>query len=134
MEQTYYVAKVTFDLNAPLLKEYCYKTDIPGLVEGDHVVVKTKDSILKIVRVTGCIENTFENAEAVNLATSWIVDVIDMKSHNKRQENAERLKYVKSQLEERKAQMEETVMYELLAKSDPAAKALLEEFKTLNMA
>lgn len=111
-------------------QEYMFKTD-QKLAHGDVVVYEDKNGY-GLATVSTYYENNFNNAKQISMAKAWIVDEVIMINHREKQISATRIKYIKEQLEERKASMEETAVYEILAKTDPEAKKLLKELKTLS--
>ena len=128
------IAMVVFDTYQPagIQKEYAYRTDL-DLQPDDLVVVMVKEDQFKIVQVVAMLDMSLENAVIANKATKYIVDKIDLTSHIKRINAAERMTYIKGQLEEKKAKMEEIAVFQLLAESDPEAKRLLDEMKQLTL-
>lgn len=131
------VAKVKFiqDVNTNYdsfrEKEYNFQTDIEDLVLGDSLVVETVNG-LRIAKFTGYIDLGFGiNLESVTYPSKWVIQKIDLSTHNKRKENAERVEKLKIMLENERKKAAELEIYEILAKTNPEMKTLLEEYKTL---
>ena len=137
MGNTNKVAMVVFDLHQPegIQKEYAYFIDSSlELEKNDVVVVETINSgtpQLKIVKVVSVLENNLENAHIINKANKYIVDKIDLTNHLNRKEKADRLKFIKKKLAEHKEKAEEVAIFEMMAKTNPEAAALLDEMKEL---
>ena len=111
---------------------YNYKiaADIP--VEENYLVVVHSSNGLGLARVIKAYANTFENAEEVGRATAWVVNVVDEQDHANRIKATEKRKYIIQQLEERKAALEATQVYEMLGKVDPVAKKLLKQLSKIS--
>lgn len=110
---------------------YNYKCSIADVIPGDMVVIRNPDGELQVVRVIRVLENNMNNAQEVNKAKKFIVDKIDLAMDKIRHHNAQRVKYIKLQLAERKKAYEEFTIYELLAKDDEDTRELLAEYKAL---
>lgn len=104
------------------LREYAYKTDI-DLAVNDYVVVKS-GGYYKVVQVTKVRGLTHYQE---NQATSWIVCKINTAAHEERLRKQEIAQEIKNKLRKRKEEMEEIMVYKMLAKEDPSIKALLQE-------
>ncbi len=104
--------------------------DIP-VEEGDLVVYHSHKG-MGIGTVKKAFINNFENAEEISKATAWIVNVVDQTDHLNRVKATAKREYILKQLEERKAAMEASQVYELLGSVDPIAKKLLKQLKKLS--
>ncbi len=129
----YKVVKVDYEFNNEFsTKFYNFKMDIDTKVkEGDLLVAESSNG-LAIVKCIEIIENNIKNAMDVKKAKAWIVDKIDYSRQKKRKKATERREYIIQQLEERKAQVDEINMYQMLANMDPTAAKLVEELKQLS--
>jgi acetolactate synthase small subunit len=97
-------------------------------VAGGLVVVDS-DGTFKLAKVVAVFEDHFTNAQKVNKATKWVVDVVNLTAYNARRMADESLTYAKNRLEEKKKALEQVSIYEYLAKTDPEAEALLRIMK-----
>jgi len=129
-----YAATVeNIEKNTPegLVQSYAFKNTNPNIKEGDFVVVNSRNG-LGIGIVVQVIEDTFENAEIVNKATNYVVDKFSVDSIRAVKEAEERRKYLKLKLEEKKAKMEDYIIYKAIANEDAEAAKMLEELKALS--
>ena len=130
------VALVSYDLveDGPNLSTYSFKLgDEVECKEGDLVIVDGKNG-LKIARVIEVMTRSVNPKiiKQFNLAKAWVVCKIEEEKHKQRAEATERKKFILRELEERKEQIEEIAIYDMLAKADPQAAKLLEELKKLS--
>lgn len=131
----YMVVEVSYEIKdseGPAMQTYFFKTDIK-LKAGDLVVVDSTNG-MDLCRVqSNSLERSLDAniITAFNKAKAWVVDKVDITSHEKRRLATERKKFIMSQLAERREAMEETAIYNLLAEKDPEAKKLLEELEKL---
>ena len=131
----YQLVDVTYELEYGdiVLTEYTFKTEIP-VKKGDLLVVESREG-LQLVRAT--IDSyerdlTPEIVTKANRAKAWVVNYVDETKHNLRKEATQRREFLKQQLEERKAAMEEIAIYKMLADSDPEAAKLLNELQDID--
>lgn len=135
---SYKIVKVTYmmpdDIDTAggmLGHTYNFKCDIDvDIVKGNVVAVDSSNG-LGLCTVLEVIPDTYENAAEVQKANAWVVDKINMDRHNAKKTATDRQKWLISKLEEKKKQMAVTDMYALIAESDPEAKKLVEELKSL---
>src|SRR5699024_6514585 len=114
---------VFFDENP--FKSYQFLTDIQDLERGEEVVVDTRNG-LKVATVEGYGERN--HSIPMNIM-KWVVQRIDLDAHKLRLEKEARREELRLKLEERRKEIEEIQIYELLAKEDPSMKEILDEFK-----
>ena len=127
----YNIVQVVFNYNSVgTEKVYNYKNEDYVFKPGDFAVVLVGQDF-KVVKVVEILQNNFENASEVNKATSYIISPVLMENHERRSQAKDRIKYIKQQLAEKQAQMEEFQMYDAIAARDEGTKALVEELKTL---
>jgi len=112
------------------LHNYKIAVDVP--VEENDLVVVHNSNGLALARVLKAYANTFENAEEIGLAKAWVVNVVDEQDHAKRIKATEKRRYIIQQLEERKAALEATQVYEMLGEVDPVAKKLLKQLSKIS--
>ena len=130
------VALVSYDLTEerPVLSTYSFKLgDEVDCKEGDLVIVDGKNG-MAIVRVVEVMARSVlpKVIKQFNLAKAWVVCKVEEEKHKQRAEATERKKFILRELEERKEQIEEIAIYDMLAKADPQAAKLLEELKKLS--
>jgi hypothetical protein len=107
-------------------KEYAYLTDLELEVD-DYAIVDTgsRDGFgyhtVKITQVQGLLEN--QRLSGVK----WIVQVLDVNNHITRLKKQKIAQEIRNQLAERKSALDEILIYERLAKDDPAINKLLNE-------
>lgn len=112
------------------LDAYSFRNEIADLKEGDFVVVQSKNG-LGIGLVTRLLDNTFENSGYANKATAYTVDKVDVTSLIAREEAKARRVWLERELKRKKAEMEDVLIFKVLADSDPEAAKMLEELKQL---
>jgi hypothetical protein len=111
---------------------YYYKIDPSIQVKaGDPVVVDGIGPKVAVVCETFEDEFTQEVIEAKNKADTWIINRIDDTLHRKRMEATERQKYLKMEMQRIKDEFNEMQVLEAIAQSNPDAKKLLEEIKSI---
>lgn len=64
-------------------------------------------------------------------ATRWIVQKVDLDAHERRIAKDKALSAIKKKMEVRGQKMEETAVYEVLAREDEGMRELLAEYKML---
>ena len=110
---------------------YNFKADIDMEIKDDDMVVVEGSNGYGLAKVSAIIDNNVDNAEAVSKAKAWVVSVVDTSMQDQRKEATRQRAYIIQQLDEKKSQMESISVYELLAKSDPSARKLLTELKSI---
>lgn len=104
-------------------KIYEFHTDL-DLVAGDLVVCDN---------ATGFTVGTVIGyKEGRSLARKWIVQKVDLVSHNARLEREKKAANVRAKMELRRKKLEEREVYMLLAKEDEVMRELLAEYDQLN--
>ena len=122
---------VTHNVNDVSLNstEYTYKCDNKLDVKKEDIVcVENKNGFI-LGKVVNVYEDTILYANLSKVATTWVVDRIDITAQAARRVATERRAYVLNKLKEKQEQVETIKMYEYLAAVDPEAKVLLEELK-----
>jgi hypothetical protein len=106
---------------------YYFKTDIKDLKEGDIVVVDSRGvfTIAKVVKTNPTLNSSFE-------VRKWVIDKINTTNYEIRIKKEKRLKEIKKKMDQRKKELQEIQIFELLAKDDEEMRVLLEEFKELS--
>lgn len=124
-----YVIGVKYDDN-PYGTEYDFKyeCEVIDIKVGDKVVVESRNG-LGIATVKTVIRLAV--GEKYEKATAWVVQKIDMTTHNQRKFREKEAKKLKARLDERRKQVEESVVYNLLAQSDPEFAKMLSEYARL---
>lgn len=105
---------------------YVYLIDIENLKCGDYVVVETRGTLSAARFISYTNRNPLDYE-----ITKWVVQKIDMKTHNKRKENHEKLIEIKSKMLERVQELEELNMFEKLSEKDSEMKKLLKDYKKI---
>ena len=104
-------------------KEYAYKANFPVEVEDFVVVAPRGDyTVVQVVRVSDKVNPK---------AAAWLVDKVHTENYEKLLKDEERKKEIREQLDEAKKKMDELLVYQMLADSNPAMKELLDELKNL---
>lgn len=125
------VAKVNFELaegGNPFntAKSYAFLTEIEDLEKNDIVVVDT---------VNGLVLARFLKYDEIGDTTKsikWIIQRVDLSTHNKRIEDARQIEVLKKKMEARRKKAQEIEIYAILAKEDPEMQAMLDQFRELN--
>ncbi|ASR83770.1 hypothetical protein KDJ04_gp37 [Arthrobacter phage Nubia] len=99
-------------------KEYAFKTLVPGLVEGDAVLVKTRNGI-SIATVTSSPSRTPRNA------TAWAFQKVDAEALERAERRERALAELKTKVEEQQVMQ----LAYLLAEKDPSILALVKELE-----
>ena len=102
----------------------CY-TDM-DLKVGDTVVYDSGD---KTYLHVGTVVNT--DPDAYTAATTWIVDTVDLESHNERIRKAKAAQKLLTKLNAKKKQFQDIELLRLIAATDPETKEMLEEYTKL---
>lgn len=113
------VARVKFNGSE---KFYDFKTDLE-LSVGDLVVCDTA--------VGYSIGNVVTLAPLKEVDYKWIVCKIDLTAHRQRLEKEANLQLIKSKMEIRKKQIDDSTMFSIYADKDDEMKALFEEYKKI---
>lgn len=122
-------AQVIFDgSSSSREKVYLYRVDIEGLKVGDNVVVEARDSF----SVAQFVSYTNRNNLSPNVPLKWIVQKVDEEGLEKRKQQQQKIEEIKAKMDERRKQLEEIKIYEILSKDDEEMNALLDQYKKLN--
>lgn len=121
---------VEFSVSAePILvsngKQYVFKC-AEEVSEGDLVVCETSRGF-----GVGRVCSIEIRKSRIEQANAWIICKLDLSAHLERLKTEARLNELKSQMLERKKELDEEMIFMLLAEKDPSMKAMLEEFKSL---
>lgn len=100
-------------------KIYSFRTDL-DLSVGDTVVCDTANGL-----TIGTVSDLEGNEPK---ATKWIVQRVDLDAHKKRLEKEKALNAIKKKMDERRKQLQDIQIYQLLAQTDPEMKTLLEQY------
>ncbi|ALA07234.1 hypothetical protein SECTIM467_110 [Brevibacillus phage SecTim467] len=124
-----YIIGVKFD-DCSYSKEYDFKyeCEVIDIGIGDKVVVETRHG-LQIATVKTVIRLAI--GETYERATAWVIQKIDMTTHNRRKFREKEAKKLKARLEERRQQLEDSIVYNMLAQSDPEFAKLLSDYTRL---
>lgn len=117
-------AKVKFEGNPT---QYTFMTDIDDLVLGDTLVVDTRNG-LSIGRFVNYV---IFPEESVLSILKWIVQKIDVKSHEEKLQKAEDRKNLKRKMQQRQLEMEELSRFSKIAKKDADMKTLLDQYEVV---
>lgn len=118
--------KINFNPN-PLQKVYQFSTDIDDLKKGDCLVVDTVNG----PTVAYFVEyNDLPKFDSNKL--KWVIQKIDMVSHDQRLQNEKRLNTIRDKMENRRKQLEEIQIFKILAKEDKDMEKLLNEYNELS--
>jgi hypothetical protein len=112
----------------PGKKAYSFFTDIQDIKEGDFCVADC-DKGGQIVRVTKT-----EGLETIQIerAVSWLVNKIDMESHELRLEKQAKAQEIMNKLDEGVKQMERVQIYQTMAQFNPEMGQLMQELHGLD--
>lgn len=109
-------------------KLYTYKTDIPGIVPGDLVVVNAAGTFtLAEVREV----HTLRRPGVYVGILKTIVQKVDLADYMQREQARARKAELANSLQRMKKRIDEESEFEVYAERDPAFKALLDEYKAL---
>jgi len=111
---------------------YNYKVDEALKVKVDDIVVVASSNGLGLAKVFKVLDNNFNNAKAVNQASAWVVDVVDMNAHSLRIKLSEKREYLINQLKEKQNAVVEKEAMRFLGDKDPEAKKLLAELDKID--
>lgn len=108
-------------------KMYKFKTNISGLKQGDFVVVETAKgfSVAVFVRYDPILDGLKDDQ------IKYVVCKVDMELYNAEKKADQRKKEIQMEIQQRKAQIEERLMMEMLAEKDPVVADLLKEYESL---
>ena len=104
-------------------KDYIFKVVDEDLEKGDEVVVETQ---------FGTQIATFSHyTPPQDKGTKWVIQKVDHESHKKRVEDERERQKILQQLEAKRKENEKLKEYEEVAKGDPEAKELLNQYHKL---
>ncbi len=104
-------------------KKYSFITTFNDLEHNDYLVVMTQYGP-KTAQFVDYIKSTSK-------ATKWVVSKINLEEHNKRIIKMEEINKIQYKLENRKAELEEKAIWQLLAKEDSEIASMLIDLETL---
>lgn len=124
-----YIIGVKYDDNI-YGKEYDFKyeCEVIDIKVGDKVIVESRNG-LGIATVKTVIRLAV--GEKYEKATAWVVQKVDMEAHNRRKFREKEAKKLKRKLDERRQQVEESIVYNMLAQSDPEFAKMLSDYARL---
>lgn len=125
---TTYVDSINFEYQGN--KMYKYKTDLVDLVPGDLVVVTSgmykgnapEFKVAVFVSYDPIIPPHLKREEI-----RYIVDYVNTREYSERLYKEQRKKEILNELRAKKEQMEEVLLFKMLAEADPEAQELLKE-------
>lgn len=125
------IAKVNFELaegGNPFntAKSYQFFTEIEDLEKNDILVVDTVNGLV-LARFLG-----YNELADTTKSLKWVIQKVDLSTHNKRIEDAKQIEILKRKMDERRKKAQEIEIYAILAKEDPEMQAMLDQFKELN--
>ncbi|NCC85267.1 MAG: hypothetical protein EOM03_14240 [Clostridia bacterium] len=123
MDGNYRIATVRFLEGSNTETDYFYACYSDYLAAGDICVVKSAHHGFGIAQITGFVD------EAPEEITREIVCGANFSAYEKREADRARRKELMAQMKKRAAELQEVVLYETLAKSDPDMAKLLDELK-----
>lgn len=118
-------------LNHKLMEEktFTYRTDILDLKCGDLVIVPFRDEIVVGVFVKyDPILNKGVNESQIR----DLIEVVDLTEYNRKIEIEEQKKELKKAIMQRKEELEEEMLFQMLADKDPVIKEMLEQLTNLD--
>lgn len=115
------VLRVKFENHCTL---YDFLNEDATIEPGDKVVVESSNG-LGIAVVHHVIDSSPK-------ATAWVVQKIDLTTHNARKEKMAKLKSLKAQMEARRKKLEAEHLYKLMAQEDPTMASLLGAYQALS--
>jgi len=107
-------------------KEYTFKSYITDLTVGDAVVVDTVNGMC-----VAYVTNLKAKAPGKGDVVKEVVDLIDMLPFIARRNRVEKMKELKSKMDERIKELQDVAIYEMLAEKDPSLRSMLSDFNTL---
>ena len=115
------------DARSMTSKDYAFLTHL-DLSVGDDVIVDTQKGLMvaRVTKVRGLSKTQ------MGRATMFVVQKIDLAGHADRIKKAEIAQEIRNKLHERKRQVEEIIIYEKMAKDDPAIAGLIDELKAID--
>jgi hypothetical protein len=124
-----YVIGVKYD-DSPYSTEYDFKyeCEVIDIKKGDKVIVESRNG-LGIATVQTVIRLAV--GEKYAKATAWVVQRINLEEHNRRKFREKEAKKLKAKLDERRKQVEESLVYNMLAQNDPEFAKMLSEYARL---
>ena len=110
-------------------KVYKYKTNIQGLKPGDLIVVPTRDtfSLARFIKYAPLLEKGRSNSEV-----RPIVAKVDLEEYEALLKKERERQEILAEMQQRKAQYEEELMYKMLAEKDPKMAELMERLNSLS--
>lgn len=109
-------------------KGYTYITDL-DLKPEDKVIVDSPSEgmvVVDVIKVRGLTKNQ------LNVACKWVVQKVDLVAYDANMKKQEIVQEIRNQLDERKNDMQEMLIYQQLAASDPGIQSLLDELEKID--
>jgi len=103
-------------------QDYDFITDL-DLKKGDYVVTDSSNgyNVAEVMAIK----------ELTNKSKKWIVCKVDIDQHKIRMEKEKEIKKIRGKLEQRRKQIEESEVYNILAQKDKEMAKLLEEYNEI---
>lgn len=127
MNPTFATAMIHFLSGSNVKTEYAYALYDPAIVPGDTVVVNTGHHGLAVAQVSSIGETS---GEAVRFGRE-VVCKVDLTKFKERKEKARRIAKLERDMYLKAAEVQATVLYELLAEKNPELRVMLDEYKSL---
>lgn len=102
---------------------YAFKTDL-DLVFGQVVVCDTVNGY-----IVGTVSDISDDVD--KKAKKWIVDVVDVRKHERRLKLEKKKDQIKKKLEDRRKQLQDISVYKILAEKDIEMSKLLKEYEEI---
>lgn len=123
------VAQVSINESTRSYPAAVFGSDADNIKPGSLVLVKADKDNLIVAKVLSV--DTYESPETVDTNGVEVAAVIDLSNFENRLKERARIAELKKSLDEEARKTKEINMYELMAQTNPAMKALLDEYKTL---
>jgi len=105
-------------------KEYFFLCPVDDIEVGDFVAVETRNNGISAVRVNSVTDDT-------TIASAWVIDKIDVASHEKRKSDAIRKAELKERMDAELIAIKQREAYVEAAEKSADMKMLLEEFDSI---
>lgn len=124
MTGNYRIAEVQFLEGNNTNQKYHYACYDPSIIEGDICVVKTAHHGFSLAKVAGFITSSEE-------LTREIVCKADFSDYNKRVESRKRMAELMDMMNAKAQQLQNTMLFKMLAKEDSDMAAMISEYEQL---
>ena len=129
----YRVCKIKFIEGVNTKCEYYYALYDNNIRSGDHVVVKSAHNGFGLAVITEIVPDHCIEQEMVDFCNGGreVVTWFDMSSYEERVENRKKAKQIKADMDKKVKEMQELVLYEMMAEKNPELKQMLDTYKEL---